>query len=112
MEKGKSKQKIEINSLNVRGLNNTKKRKTIFQWLKRSYPGITLLQETHSSEINENMWKSEWGHDIEFCHGTTHSRGVAILFNAKYDYEIIKVQKDCDGRFLLIELLIENQPFV
>jgi len=106
------KTKLKINSLNVRGLNNSKKRQTTFQWFKKSHPGITMLQETHSTETNEKLWKSQWGHAIEFCHGTSGSRGVAILFDKNYDYEILKIQRDCDGRFLLLYLLIENQPFV
>ena len=106
------KTKLQINSLNVRGLNNSKKRQTIFQWFKKSHPGITMLQETHSTETNEKLWKSQWGQDIEFCHGTSQSRGVAILFDKNYDYEILNVQRDFDGRFLLLDILIENQPFV
>ena len=67
----------------MRGLNNQKKkRKTIFQWLKSSHPGIILLQETHSLEEDEKAWVSEWDNDI-FAHGTNNSRGVAILLDSK-----------------------------
>ena len=75
------KPKLELSSLNVRGLNNQKKRKTIFQWLKSSHPGIVLLQETHSLEEDEKAWVSEWDNDIIFAHGTNNSHDVAILLD-------------------------------
>ena len=77
--------RVTFNSLNVRGLNNEKKRQTIFQWLKSSHQGITLLQETYSLERDENLWNRDWGNQIIFSHGTRHSSGVAILL----DYNII-----------------------
>ena len=46
-----TKSKLKLNSLNVRGLSNSKKRQTLFQWLNKSYKGITMLQETHSETI-------------------------------------------------------------
>ena len=71
-----------------------------------------MLQETHSTETNEKLWKSQWGQDSELCHGTSHSRGIANLFDKNYDYEILNVQQDFDGGFLLLDILIENQTFV
>ena len=64
---------VTFNSLNVRGLNNQKKRQTIFQWLKSSHPCVTLLQETYSQESDEDLWVSDWGNKIIFSHGTRHS---------------------------------------
>ena len=53
------KPKLALSSLNVRGINNQKKRKSIFQWLKTRYPGIIL---TYSSEKDEEQWTSDfWG---------------------------------------------------
>jgi len=51
-----TKSKLKLNSLNVRGLSNSKKRQTLFQWLNKSYKGITMLQETHSER--ERMEKA------------------------------------------------------
>ena len=39
--------KITISSLNVRGLVNSKKRREIFQWLKKKNVSIYTLQEAH-----------------------------------------------------------------
>ena len=62
------KPRVTFNSLNVRGLNNEKKRQTIFQWLKSSHQGITLLQETYSIERDENLWTRDWGNQIITWH--------------------------------------------
>ena len=79
--------------VSVRGLNNKKKRQTIFQWLQSSHQGITLLQETHSLETDENLWSKDWGNKIIFSHGTDHIIGVAILLYKKYGYNISEVKK-------------------
>lgn len=47
-------EKLEIISVNVRGLNTPEKRKKIHSWLKESNTDIVLLQETHYIEKNEN----------------------------------------------------------
>lgn len=104
--------KLNLVSLNVRGLGNKCKRITLFNWLKRKYKDcIILLQETHSTQDIEKQWQDEWGSHIEFSHFNKQSRGVAILFNKQANYEIVNTCNDNEGRFLLVELLIEDQPF-
>ena len=97
---------------NCRGLRNSKKRNNIFFWLKRYHVGITLLQETHSVVNDESIWAKEWNSQIIFSHG--YIRGVAILIlpNFKLDLEILSVDKETEGRILLIECNIEKNNFV
>ncbi len=45
--------KIDIFSFNTRGLNDEKKRRGVFKWIKSLYKGIVLLQETHSTRVDE-----------------------------------------------------------
>ena len=40
-------------SLNIRGISNFRKRKTIFTWCRKQKADIVFLQETHSTEKNE-----------------------------------------------------------
>ena len=47
-------------SLNVRGLNDKKKRLSIFRWLKQEKCDIAFLQETFSNPNNELDWQQEW----------------------------------------------------
>ena len=74
-----AKQDMKIISLNVRGLNNYKKRKIVFQNLEKANCDIAFLQETYSSSKEVDMWTQEWGGTGYFVHGTKHSCGVAIL---------------------------------
>jgi exonuclease III len=75
-------------TLNVRGLNNYKKRRTIFNWIKRKNFDIVCVQETHSSKKDEPEWKKEWGGDVLFSHGASNSRGVMVLFRNGFEYSV------------------------
>ena len=52
---------LPIVSFNVNGLKNNLKRKTIFHFLKNKKFDFIFLQETHSSDTDEKLWKCEWG---------------------------------------------------
>lgn len=71
---------IVFSSLNVRGLKNNIKRKAIFLFCKEIKANLILLQETHSNKDDEKFWKQQWGDNILYSHGTSHSAGVMILF--------------------------------
>ena len=59
-----------------------------------------MLQETHSTKDLEDMWRHEWGGKIYFSHGTSESRGVAILLSPQLDINILEVIGDDEGRFV------------
>ena len=71
----------KIISLNVRGLNCSRKRRQVFRWLHQQKSDIIFLQETYSSHDTIGGWEAEWGGKIVSSHGSSHSRGVMILFN-------------------------------
>ena len=102
---------VNLISLNVRGLANEKKRRTIFK-MCRDRAQIALLQETHSVINNEVIWKSEWGGEIIFAHGESNSKGVCILLQKSLDYRIISKIIDVSGRFLILEIKIEDKVLV
>ena len=97
--------KVSFSSLNVRGINQTRKRRQLFRWLHNNKFDITFLQETYSTENIESIWKSEWGGKIYFCHGTSHSRGVMILFNPKFAAQVNSIETDKNGRYLLLQTI-------
>ena len=39
---------------------------------------------------------------------SSNSKGVAILFNSTFEYEITDIIKDKDGRYIMLNLLINN----
>ena len=92
-------------SLNVRGLNDTNKRKKVFNWLVDQNSDIVFMQETFCTEkllpyFNSN-WKGEVFHSLT---DSSHSRGTCILF--KHNYKVNLLGKHCssDGRILLIDI--------
>ncbi len=72
--------KIEIMSINVRGLGQEVKRRKLFTWLHKQRMSIILLQETHSIAEVEKEWKTEWGGEIIYSHGARNARGTAMQF--------------------------------
>ena len=54
--------KLEICSLNVRGLSNDVKRRETFNWLRNKKHSVYFLQEVHSSSETEKLWLAEWGY--------------------------------------------------
>lgn len=89
---------FKIVSQNVRGLNNSIKRRKIFKWLHRQNAHCHFLQETFSTEQSINIWQSEWGGNIFYSHGSNHSKGVMILVNPRYQLEVIRSTKDKNSK--------------
>ena len=105
--------KISCVTLNVKGLGDKTKKLRLFRYLKRFHRGFVFLQDTHSSIICERGWIVEWGSEILFSHGTTSSRGVALLTQPQnYPFDIKVISCDPEGRFLFAELKIDNTIFI
>ena len=99
---------VRICSLNVRGLRNPLKRRCLFNWIRDSEFQLILLQETHSTPDLERYWFHEWGYKIEFSHGSSASAGVCVLFKPSASFEIITVDRDTDGRILLLVIKMND----
>ena len=91
-------------SLNVQGLRNRVKRNSIFSFLKDKNCQFYFLQEIYSVPDDANTWSNEWGGDIFFSHGSTHSRGVCILINPSCSYTVESLNNDQNGRIISINL--------
>ena len=72
---------LKLLTLNVRGLNSSRKRRHVFRWLHQQRSDIIFLQETYSLTETIKRWEAEWGGKVVASHGTTHSKGVMVLFN-------------------------------
>ena len=103
---------FKIISLNVRGLNNSIKRRKIFKWLHRPTAHCYFLQETVSTEQSINTWRSEQGGNNFYSHRSNHSKGPMILVNPRYQLEVIRSIKDKNGRSIILEIKLDNQNLV
>ena len=104
--------KLSLITLNVRGLNSSRKRRAIFRQLHHKNASIIFLQETYSTNNLEKVWSNEWGSKIYFCHGSKHSKGVAILFNPKLCVEIEQQIQSEDGRILILQVQVDDLKIV
>ena len=102
------KAKYDILSLNVRGIRDQVKRRSIFQYLKDHNSKIYFLQETYSQPEDEIIWKNEWGGEICFSHGTKHSKGVNILLHLTVQNKIDYSFSDKVGRIFMHQIAKVN----
>ena len=95
-----------IISLNVNGLRNTTRRKSLFRKFKESSSEIICLQETYITEDVADQWKREWGGELIFSTGTARSRGQVILF--KKDLEAEREIIHIDDRVIIVKIIINS----
>ena len=60
----------------------------------------------------ENEWKFQRRGKMLFAHSTNHSRGVLILINDELHIEIKNVLQDSDGRYIVVEAVIQDSTFL
>ena len=103
---------ISVVTYNVRGLCDSSKRRSIFNYLHDHGHKIVLLQETHSTPGITKYWTSEWGGKIFFAHGTSSARGTAILIDRSI-IELLQIDdivRDVEGRYVIIKCKLKNIP--
>ena len=89
-------------------LQDSFKRKSVFSFFHKKGDDIIFLQETHASISNETFWSSQWGGHCWFSSHASNSRGVGILIKANHKISVNSVDKDPDGRFLVLDIIINN----
>lgn len=102
---------LKIISLNVNGIRDITKRKSLFMFCRRKNADLIFLQETHSVESDVKFWKVQWGDQFYFCHSSQQSAGVAILLN-KFNGDIIESLMSDEGRWILLTLKLNNSYFI
>ena len=101
---------LKVLSLNVRGINDFKKRRCIFNWIRKNEADVIFLQETYSARELENRWKNEWGGRVFFVHGSNHSRGGAILLKNTVNCDVEEHITDNTGRVQILKTKLDDQP--
>ena len=95
-------------SSNVRGIRDANKRGDMWLYFQEMKADIVCLQETHLIDKDIHNLKLEW--NIEYILGgnSTNSKGVAILINNTFEYQITEFKTDQEGRYIILNLLINN----
>ena len=89
----------------------TKDKKTYEMLINRKIE-IAFLQETHSTPEASKKSKKEWlGKSIWHSGTTPKASGVAILFKANLEIEIVQTQKDKDGQILNCIIKFEDDTY-
>ena len=103
---------LHVATLNVSGLRNDKKRKSVFTWLRSLGYDVIFLQETHCHlRRDEKRWSLEWDGQSIWSKGTNKSRGVAVLFNRNNIYNFQNVAIDSCGRYISFDLYIGDSKY-
>ena len=100
--------KCKVFSLNVRGMREQTKRRSIFSYLKDQKADFYFLQETYSDANDESMWQCERGGKILFSHGTHHSKGVCILLDPTANSNVEYLFSNNTGRIVLISTYLNG----
>ena len=103
---------FKIVSMNVRGLQNDNKRKQMFMFCRKLEADVIFMQETHSIKDDEVKWNLEWGSKILFAHHSSTSRGIAVLFKKRLNYEVTKITQHEEGQYLIIDCIINEKELV
>ena len=103
---------LEVITFNCRGVSNDFKRKKLFSFLHERQYDIICLQETHSLNQDEVLWKSQWGGQAFFCSHTSRSKGVAILFRPSLNVKVNTVFNDENGRFIILKIFIDDVEYI
>ena len=101
---------FNVLSLNVRGICDLTKRKSIFTWVRNRKTDIIFLQETYSTSDVIDSWKYQWPGDMCYSHGPNHSKGVLVSIRQTLQFELKSVKKETQGRFVIVEALVQKYP--
>ena len=66
----------------------------------------------HSTPEVVNEWKFQYSEEMFHSHGSNRSRGVLVLINENLQFEVKNLKEDIHGRFVAIEALIQESPFL
>ena len=100
---------------NIKGIQNNSKRLSVVEYFKNKLGnnGILLLQETHYTFNDENIWKIDFNVPVFYSHSTSQSCGVLIVFFfGNLNFLVYKQVGDKNGRILILDVNIDEIRYV
>ena len=77
-------------------------------YLKNLKAKIICLQDTHLTESDCNDCRNLWDGEIILHGQRTNARGMAILINTTFEYQIKSIEKDSQGNTIISDLQIQD----
>ena len=96
-----------IGTLNVRGLNNKRKRRAVFGYLRKHKIDIACLQETYIKNDSICEVEGEWKGKVLYKQGTNRSKGLITLIEPTLSGNKTEVVKETD-RTLIVKVSIND----
>ena len=103
---------LKIFSYNCRGLNDSMKRRDVFNLFQTKKYDILCLQETHFIKNIEKKIHSEWNGLCYFSHCRSNAKGVAILFRKNLNVKINSCKTDDSGSFIILHIHFDDKVFI
>ena len=99
---------------NIKGIQNNSKRLSVVEYFKNKLGNsvILLLQETHSTFNDENIWKNDFNVPVFYSHGTSQSCGVLIAFFGNLNFLVNKQVGDKNECILILDVNIDEIRYV
>ena len=109
----KSLQRLNIVTLNARGLRDKSKRLALWHALKTENVHVCFLQETFFTPDLKETINNEWAGAATCIHswGTQHSRGVTCIIMDNNGIEVESKFTDPEGRLVLLNMYINNLTY-
>ena len=86
---------VSVCTINVNGIHESAKRDKIFKSIREQNCDITFVQEAHISNPAEmQSWETQWGGKAFWSPGSTHARGVGILFKPNFAFDFLGLRHD------------------
>lgn len=102
---------LTLFSLNCRGLNAKIKTKRTLRQILATHVDIVFLQKTHCKSDAAPVFQTPKFSIQLQAPGTSKAWGVAVLFSARLNVRIDKQLMDPSGRFLFLNVHIDEDPF-
>ena len=98
---------IKLASFNCRGIQDYKKRKDVFGYLRSQDFNIMLIQDVHCSRIGISYFRNCWGSDVLVAPFTNNARGVAIL-TKNIDISFSNTYLDDSGNMIVTKAKVND----
>ena len=103
---------LNIATLNINGMKALTTQNELKNMLNTYHFDTLFLQKTHVDSMSlANALKDKYNYETFWSLGSNRSSGVAIFVSSKLNFTVEKFEFDVNGRFLFLDLLIDNVAF-